>query len=230
MVRKACRTAFTMVELLVVVSIICLLLAILLPTFNAAREMGRRTNCQANLKAMGNGIVQYTTSHTEVLPPASYAPPAAGFRWLWGDMIVKYFDSEAVSSKLSAEYSVMDQPLNDGTATTIRNAGVTTSRYFDCPTLRASLTGVTGQYSIDYAWNKSAVSGKCIAWSVPDSTVGPVRKSMHLGSPSEVVAAMESGQAASFNMTAESDAAIVTATINGAPHLKDRKASCRERV
>ena len=60
--------AFTLVELLVVVSIVALLLAILLPTLSMAREAGRRAVCLANLAGVGVGLQVYLNDHDDVLP------------------------------------------------------------------------------------------------------------------------------------------------------------------
>jgi prepilin-type N-terminal cleavage/methylation domain-containing protein/prepilin-type processing-associated H-X9-DG protein len=53
------RCAFTLIELLVVVAIIAMLMAILLPTLRAARELARRTKCAANLRSLAIGHQQY---------------------------------------------------------------------------------------------------------------------------------------------------------------------------
>ena len=61
---------FTLVELLVVVAIIGVLVAMLLPAVQAARESGRRTACLNNLRQVGLAMKQYE-SHWESFPPAA---------------------------------------------------------------------------------------------------------------------------------------------------------------
>jgi len=96
--RVAARRAFTLVELLVVIGIIALLISILLPSLNAAREQARMTKCLSNLQQLGLAAITYQSANNGYILPAdvdaggAYADPSFGRTWsdTWATILVAY--------------------------------------------------------------------------------------------------------------------------------------------
>lgn len=89
MVRRRYFSGFTLVELLVVIAIIGILIALLLPAVQAAREAARRSQCTNNLKQLGLGL----HNHHDVYK--AFPPHTTNWRWNAHHRLLPYVEQRA---------------------------------------------------------------------------------------------------------------------------------------
>jgi prepilin-type N-terminal cleavage/methylation domain-containing protein/prepilin-type processing-associated H-X9-DG protein len=78
------RRAFSLIELLVVTSIVSVLIGLLLPAVQSAREAARMTHCKSNLRQLGLAVLAYEGVHKRLPMGNDAKPPMAGMEW-WGE-------------------------------------------------------------------------------------------------------------------------------------------------
>jgi prepilin-type N-terminal cleavage/methylation domain-containing protein/prepilin-type processing-associated H-X9-DG protein len=169
--RQRCPSAFTLVELLVVITIIGILIALLLPAVQAAREAARRMQCSNNLKQLSLGCLLHEHANGW-LPTGGW-----GFPWCgdtdrgfggrqpggWCFNVLPYIEQQALHD-MSAGGTDAERAAANG----VRVATPLTT--FTCPTRRSptvlpigcvpwyNCTGMTGHFSSCYAANAGETS------------------------------------------------------------------------
>ena len=90
------KHGFTLVELLVVIAIIGILIALLLPAVQAAREAARRMQCANNLKQLGLALQMYSDSHNKLPPGGQIGETHSGTMYSFLVLLLPYMEQNDV--------------------------------------------------------------------------------------------------------------------------------------
>jgi len=98
--RGTCHHAFSLVELLVVIAVIAILVSLLLPAVQAARESARAAQCKSNLRQIGIALHHYHDVHGG-FPPA-FLGDSAGWRpsWTWTTFLLPHLEQAGLFDQL----------------------------------------------------------------------------------------------------------------------------------
>lgn len=132
--RTSARAGFTLVELLVVIAIIGVLIALLLPAVQQAREAARRMQCTNNLKQLGLAVHNYHDTFGALpagwIRPGNLANYPNNNYWGWGALILPFIEQNSLHDQINFNWewvksSSTGNPNSDLSTTAING--------FQCP-------------------------------------------------------------------------------------------------
>jgi prepilin-type N-terminal cleavage/methylation domain-containing protein/prepilin-type processing-associated H-X9-DG protein len=190
--RTVSDRGFTLVELLVVIAIIGVLVALLLPAVQAAREAARRQQCMSNLHQLGIGLANYESAKGAYPPAMEFSPilpqpqdpPPQSVGPNWAIHLLPYIEQQAVFNQIDKTVVATGYPAGQKAPPQIahpNNAQVRTAilAVFLCPTDTKFNTTMTewGNATNLTVWargNYAANAGNGPLWNRPgDGIFGP---------------------------------------------------------
>src|SRR5215831_9899215 len=146
------RGGFTLVELLVVIAIIGILIAILLPAVQSAREAARRTQCKNNLKQLVLANQNYESAK-KVYPPSVLLASNVG-AWSAQARLLPFVEENSLYQSIDFSLGYSNQVTTAGQAVKLTKIGLLTcpSEQNAKPKLN-STTGAIDNWYINYAVN-----------------------------------------------------------------------------
>ena len=172
---------FTLVELLVVIAIIGILIGLLLPAINAARESGRRANCMNNIKQLGLAVHSFASNGADTLPFGRKYD--IWDTYTWTELILPYMEYKSVydgfwtlegAGKYQTNYPGPNGPIGDDHR--LRTARTAIIATFYCP---SDITSPVGNEldTAEYGYYRSSYRGCTGSGDMygnsTDSTGGP---------------------------------------------------------
>jgi prepilin-type N-terminal cleavage/methylation domain-containing protein/prepilin-type processing-associated H-X9-DG protein len=127
------RRAFTLVELLVVIAILGILMAVLLPAVQRAREAANRSVCTGHLKQIGIALLNYHDAHRSFPPGYLSGVDSAGDDlgpgWGWAAMLLPHIEQRPLFDRIQ-----FDQPIEASSQMAVRTSSIPA---YLCPSDRA---------------------------------------------------------------------------------------------
>jgi len=161
------RPGFTLVELLVVIAIIGILIALLLPAVQMAREAGRRMQCANNLKQIGIAMHSYQLSNYVFPPSRCGVVGDEGGDWSAQARILPYLEQNSLFEEIDFRKSYEDAVLADGTK--IKTTRINT---YLCPDEIHDQTRIEDCAEANYPLNYGVNQGVWLVWNPRDPLAG----------------------------------------------------------
>ena len=176
---------FTLVELLVVIGIIALLVGILLPVLNGARQAAQSTQCLSNVRQLVTACVLYSNENHGFWPPAAADEDTTN--------LLRWHGSRAVATDLfdlRRDPSPLKPYLSEGIKT--------------CPSLQKDLLAGAEAGAGGYGYNQdylgSSIAEYGTAWPSPADTYTRTAKMAQIKNSSEKIAFGDTASAVNYDM------------------------------
>jgi prepilin-type N-terminal cleavage/methylation domain-containing protein/prepilin-type processing-associated H-X9-DG protein len=101
------KAAFTLIELLVVMAILSILMALLLPAIQSAKEKAKEGRCIANLRQLAMAMHSYASEFEDHLPMTAPAARNHPSDWVWGGNVVAHPQSPEACQRILLESGVL---------------------------------------------------------------------------------------------------------------------------
>jgi prepilin-type N-terminal cleavage/methylation domain-containing protein/prepilin-type processing-associated H-X9-DG protein len=200
MKRRNGTKGFTLVELLVVIGIIALLISILLPSLNRARETANRVKCASNLRQVGTALQLYANDNRGQFPRTVSNAGVTNITFATGTLATDPFANAAASTGQGAAGRPADNDVTAALFLVLRTQDIT-AEVFTCPSSNAERWDFGGGVN-------TALNFSNWGWATANNGLGDVKRTLSYsyGVPYAGTTAISAGF--KFNNTLSAEYAI----------------------